>query len=351
MSTLSFPWDQLRADGLSANTSKPERWVAFGDSVTEGMTYPLWLSQSLAKAGTPTPIWINAGIGGNTTGQMLARLDRDVLAYKPQRIFFNGGVNDVLQAKQNFQQDFRQNVESIFEKIKSAGIPCCVISTIAITGEHLPKNATLKVMNDYLKERATHFGFAYADVFDPFLAGMQAGKVLHEPDHIHLSEMGYSVFVSAILKAIAPKVALSVPWDPQPEPGLLPEWKVSVLDDPSQTWQVHVPEAAPASFWWKDQERKRGFVVNLKDKAPSAKGFVAQATLHLAASTAVLLKVGGQVTDLSLDGQPLPLYPTSHNWGIREGARTSLLPAGDHSIEVKTNGDAFFVSAEPIAST
>ncbi len=68
--------NRLWADGVSTNTSHPETWVAFGDSITEGMTYPLWLSQSLAKAGRPTPAWVNAGIGGNTAAQTPSRRPR-----------------------------------------------------------------------------------------------------------------------------------------------------------------------------------------------------------------------------------------------------------------------------------
>jgi hypothetical protein len=57
------------------------------------------------------------------------------------------------------------------------------------------------------------------------------------------------------------------------------------------------------------------------------------------------------VSELSLDGNVLPLYPTNHTWGIREGARTGPLPAGDHAIQVKlADGEAFFVSTEPVAS-
>ena len=44
------------------------------------MTYPLWLTQSLMAAGRPAPYWVNAGVGGHTTGQMLERMGRDVMA-------------------------------------------------------------------------------------------------------------------------------------------------------------------------------------------------------------------------------------------------------------------------------
>jgi lysophospholipase L1-like esterase len=38
---------------------------------------------------------INSGICGDTTAGMLARLDRDVLAYKPSHVIIMGGTNDI----------------------------------------------------------------------------------------------------------------------------------------------------------------------------------------------------------------------------------------------------------------
>jgi lysophospholipase L1-like esterase len=319
-------------------------WVAFGDSLTEGMTYPLWFSQSLARVGRPTPEWVNAGVGGNTSGQMLARLDRDVLAHSPQFVFFNCGINDLMKGE---EAEIASNVETILARLKQRGISCCVNSTPCLAGEHVSRNEKLIGVNALLREKAAKFGFPFANVFDPFLHALKAGQTIHEADHVHLNQDGYAIYVTALLKTLAPGVSLSVPWDPQPERGILPRWKVSVIEGPAQSWIVNVPDTEPVDFWWKNQERKRGFVLNLKDHAPEAESFLAQGTFHLDTRGSVLLKVGGQVTELSLDGEPLPLWPSSQTWGIHDGARTGQLAAGDHELEVKV-GDAFFVAALPI---
>jgi lysophospholipase L1-like esterase len=70
--------------------------VALGDSVTKGVrrdgsvladqTFVALLERELRKTYPDTRI-INSGIGRNTSSQMLARLDKDVLSHHPQGYF------------------------------------------------------------------------------------------------------------------------------------------------------------------------------------------------------------------------------------------------------------------------
>ena len=70
--------------------------VALGDSVTKGVrrdgsvladqTFVALLEHELRKTYPDTRI-INSGIGRNTSSQMLARLDKDVLSHHPQGYF------------------------------------------------------------------------------------------------------------------------------------------------------------------------------------------------------------------------------------------------------------------------
>ena len=72
--------------------------VALGDSVTKGVrpdgsvrfgqTFAALLAKRLKR-----PV-INAGIGGNTSTQMLARLESDVLKYHPRAVILMAGLND-----------------------------------------------------------------------------------------------------------------------------------------------------------------------------------------------------------------------------------------------------------------
>lgn len=70
--------------------------ACLGDSITFGYGVPRsksWAALSSAESGFTL---VNAGINGDTTGGMLARLDRDVLQAEPDIVMLLGGTNDLL---------------------------------------------------------------------------------------------------------------------------------------------------------------------------------------------------------------------------------------------------------------
>ncbi len=79
------------------------RIVALGSSSTEGTPnlskkeiYPAVLERVLAREVLNPVEILNRGKGGETIAHMLARLDRDVIAEKPDLVIWQLGVNDVL---------------------------------------------------------------------------------------------------------------------------------------------------------------------------------------------------------------------------------------------------------------
>lgn len=71
--------------------------VCLGDSITESPTGYVTVVRNLIAAGYPERNIrvVNAGIGGNRVTDMAARLERDVIALKPNCVTINVGVNDV----------------------------------------------------------------------------------------------------------------------------------------------------------------------------------------------------------------------------------------------------------------
>lgn len=79
----------------------------FGDSITasnvfQDPTYKVfqlgsgYCEQAVWQSGMNFTVVSNTGIGGNTTSQMLARIQTDLLAYKPQLCIFMAGTNDMI---------------------------------------------------------------------------------------------------------------------------------------------------------------------------------------------------------------------------------------------------------------
>jgi|GEM_PF-1149232 len=96
--------DELRAEtwALSWDDIKDKyRIVCFGDSITFGedlpytQAYPAVLADLLRERHADLDVVvINAGMRGHTSVQGLARLERDVLWYRPQVVFIAFGLND-----------------------------------------------------------------------------------------------------------------------------------------------------------------------------------------------------------------------------------------------------------------
>ncbi|MEA1951885.1 MAG: GDSL-type esterase/lipase family protein [Planctomycetota bacterium] len=105
---------------------EPVRVVAFGDSIT-GVYYHTgsrraWcdmLGEALQKAYPKAKIQMfNAGISGHTSGQGLARIERDVIARKPHLVLVMFGMNDCTRAKIDV---FRKNSVEIVKRLRAAG--------------------------------------------------------------------------------------------------------------------------------------------------------------------------------------------------------------------------------------
>lgn len=106
--------------------------VAFGDSITLGSglkpaeSYPAQLQALLREqAGMPELTVVNAGIGGNTVTQGLARLDKDVLACRPCAVLIGFGMNDsVMTADQTVRvptAQFREALSQMVLRLQAAG--------------------------------------------------------------------------------------------------------------------------------------------------------------------------------------------------------------------------------------
>jgi lysophospholipase L1-like esterase len=73
--------------------------VCLGDSITYGFPYGPATSWAARLSENIEARVINKGINGNTTSDMLARFERDVLKYKPTHLILMGGINDVVCAE------------------------------------------------------------------------------------------------------------------------------------------------------------------------------------------------------------------------------------------------------------
>jgi len=101
--------------------------IAFGDSLTEGYRLQKgqgWPEQLAAIVGRPI---MNRGVSGNTTGDALARLERDVLAEDPRIVIVCLGGNDMLRRMPADEQF--ANLRAIVRAIQERGALVVLIGT------------------------------------------------------------------------------------------------------------------------------------------------------------------------------------------------------------------------------
>ena len=114
-------WTITNANPSGANV------IAFGDSLTEGYRVDPgqgWPEQLSAIVGRPI---LNRGVSGNTTGDALARLERDVLAQDPRVVLVCLGGNDMLRQMPADQQF--DNLRTIVRRIQGKGALVVLIGT------------------------------------------------------------------------------------------------------------------------------------------------------------------------------------------------------------------------------
>jgi lysophospholipase L1-like esterase len=198
----------LHADILVKSGEK----VAFmGDSITEGgwgnpRGYVRLVMAGLAANGVSAEA-VPVGISGNKSNQMLERLERDVLARKPQWMTLSCGVNDVWHGVKGVPlEQYKDNITKIVEQCTAAGVKV-VMLTATVIQEKLdnPENEKLAGYNDFLRQLAKDKNLPLADLNEMF---QERIKTENKPDQriltadgVHMNDEGNKVMARGVLKA------------------------------------------------------------------------------------------------------------------------------------------------------
>ena len=200
----------LESSGAVSALSHAKRIATFGDSRTEQISVETSNAVTRLKRVTDYGYlaWAhyftsgniefvcNAGIGGNTTSQMLSRFNTDVLPYAPDELWGEGGINDYALS----EETTKANLTSIFDLADANGIYVrwCTISPLE-TG-HATFNAAniarICNINKWLREQAlTRKNFTLVDSFSVMIdpvstTGSAKNGMLQTDDHIHQAPLG-----------------------------------------------------------------------------------------------------------------------------------------------------------------
>lgn len=196
-----FRADDLRLIALPA----AERQVVFmGDSITDAWQY--------GDAGFFAKGWIDRGISGQTTSQMLLRFPTDVLALKPKVVHILAGINDIAGNTGAVSLDtIEANIAAMVTLAKAAGIRVVVSAVLPAARfswkPEVDPVPQVRALNARLKALAAREKVGFVD-YTPVLG--QPDGAMKGPlslDGVHPNGAGYAAMRPLAKKAVAAALA------------------------------------------------------------------------------------------------------------------------------------------------
>lgn len=207
-------WPELNryrdANHKTAPPAKTEmRAVFMGDSITD-----LW---SRAAGGFfPGRPYIDRGISGQTTPQMLIRFPADVIALQPRVVVILAGTNDIAGNSGPMTLAMTEdNLAAMGELARAHGIRVVFASLLPVSDyshnregkpivqtERRPP-AQIKTLNEWIKRHADENGYGYLDYFSAMVDESGMLKKELSNDGLHPNAAGYAVMQPLAEQAIA----------------------------------------------------------------------------------------------------------------------------------------------------
>ncbi len=197
---------------LAAPAPGEQRVVFMGDSLTDG-----W-GRKYGKFFPGKP-YINRGISGQTTPQMLIRFRPDVIALRPKAVVILGGTNDIAGGTgPTTLEAIEDNLMSMAELARANGIrvvlaslpPACDCfrkptevrppELLAALDMGLRK---IRALNTWIRQYAEKNGFIYLDYYSAMADEEQMLRRELTHDGRHPNDAGYDIMLALAEKAIA----------------------------------------------------------------------------------------------------------------------------------------------------
>ncbi|MGC1463791.1 MAG: SGNH/GDSL hydrolase family protein [Terracidiphilus sp.] len=186
-----FPWlAKFREDDLKlgAPAAGENRVVFMGDSITEG-----WHLDG-SFAGKP---YINRGISGQTTPQMVLRFHQDVIALKPKAVIILAGINDIAENTGPMTlEETEDNLAAMAEMATANHIKVVMCSVLPAFDFpwHPGMTPAPKVvaLNEWIKAYAAERDYVYVDYYSAMKDERGGLPASLSGDGVHPLAAGYA---------------------------------------------------------------------------------------------------------------------------------------------------------------
>lgn len=192
---------------VTAPAAGNPRVVFMGDSITDGWRLNEYFTGK---------DYVNRGISGQISSQMLARMKADVMDLKPQAMVFLGGTNDI--ARGTPLTVIQNNIAMICDLADFARIKVILASVLPIHDYNMNVNPsfqmsktrppeTIRNLNAWIKTFAENRKYTFLNYYDSMRDGSgQLRKDLAE-DGLHPNATGYRLMAPLVQRAIDETIA------------------------------------------------------------------------------------------------------------------------------------------------
>jgi len=196
---------RYREENARLAPAKPgeNRVIFLGDSITDYWKLPQYF---------PGKPYLNRGIDGQTTSQMLVRLRQDVIELHPKVLVVLAGTNDIAGVTgPTRNEDIEANYKSIAELARMHGIRVVFASLLPVHNytEDAKESFALRPrqrilgLNAWLKDYCRKNGLVYLDYYSALLGGNGMLKKEISDDGLHPNDAGYRIMAPLADAAIA----------------------------------------------------------------------------------------------------------------------------------------------------
>jgi acyl-CoA thioesterase I len=187
---------------LPAPAAGENRVVFFGDSITD-----MWkLEESF-----PGKPYVNRGIGGQTTSQMLVRFRQDVINLQPKVVVILAGTNDIAgNSGPIANEDIEANYSDFAELAKAHNIRLILSSVLPVNNyterskDFFAQRPTERILelNRWLKSYCEKNHLLYLDYFSALVDDKGMLKRDLADDGLHPNMAGFAIMAPMAEKAI-----------------------------------------------------------------------------------------------------------------------------------------------------
>ena len=194
--SIAQDWANLnRFKDENANVVAPtpgeKRVIFMGNSITEG-----WIN--MHPEFFAGKFYINRGISGQTTPQMLVRFRADVIKLKPKVVVILAGTNDIAgNSGPSTLGMIEDNIISMAQLAKANEIKVILCSVLPVYDypwkPGLEPAEKIIALNKLIKTYAEKSGMIYLDFFSAMVDERNGLKAEYSKDGVHPNEAGYKI--------------------------------------------------------------------------------------------------------------------------------------------------------------